>query len=374
MYLNEEIAGSIIAEIRQVINEDLNIMDETGMILASTDEKRINTFHEAAYILVNSHLERLIVEHDGDYNGCRRGVNLPIQFASETVGVIGITGMPQEVVKYGLILKKMTEMILYENFRVQELFESKREKNLLIHDLVHGNVTTNQYELEKRMKRNGINTDGEFSVAVLKNTEKIKNAGNDILYKVKRKQIEQEIVEELSNEKVHVVFNGECYIAVANMGSQNLYEKLRIAAAYLNRSPEISILCSIGNDYKEYTDIYRSYNEATNILDYFRKESKGIYLFNTVMLDFTINQLPAMHKKNLKKQIFKAYTPEEAKELCDFIIAYFNANGSLNELSEKYYSHKNTIQYKIKKVKKETGYDLRNLYDLFVLYMAAVCE
>lgn len=374
MYLNEEIARGIIEEISPVIKEDLNVMDQSGMILSSIDEARVHTFHEGAYIVVNSRLEHLIVENEGDYNGCRRGINLPIEFASEIVGVIGITGAPKEVEKYGLILKKMTEMILYENFRVQEQFESKREKNLLIHDLVHGNVKANQHDLEKRMKRNNMDAKGRFSVAVLKNTEQKITPASEMLRKAKAKQIEQEIMEELSSEQIHVAFNGELYVIVANQESRKLYEKIKVAAAYLNRNPEISVACFIGNDYVGYRDIYRSYNEAISILDYFHTESKGIYLFDTVMLDFTINQLPEMHKENLRKQVFKTYDSEEAEALRNFIISYFNANGSLNQLSEQYYSHKNTIQYKIKKIKKDTGYDLRSMYDLFILYMAAVCK
>lgn len=374
MYLNSEMAGIIMKEISQVIKEDLNIMNETGLILASTDPERINTFHEGAHILITSEMDQLIVEKDDEYNGCKRGVNLPIQFASKTVGVIGITGDPEETIKYGLIMKKMTEMLLYENFRASELFESTREKNFLISDLIHGNVHSNPDETEKRMRRNGIQIDGCFSVAVIQNKSEPLAGDNDILYKVRTNQIQQEIQEELSGENIHVIFNGELYIALAAMTSLQLYNKIKISSGHLNKHPDISLLCSIGNDYSSYTDIYRSYNEAVNILDYFKDEQAGIYLFNTVMLDFTINQLPKMHKENLQNQIFKDCTPDEEEFLRDFITTYFNSNGSLNQLAEHYFSHKNTIQYKINKILKLTGYDLRNIHDLFVLYMAAICK
>ena len=374
MYLNREMAQSIMEEISQVIKEDLNIMDETGLILASTDEGRINTFHEGAHILITSQMEKLIVEKDGDYNGCKRGINLPIEFASETVGAIGITGDPEEVIKYGLIMKKMTEMILYENFRASELFAIKREKALLMSDLIHGNVRANQHEIEKRMKRNGISINGPFSVAVIRNTMKLEDRKSELLYKLHAKQLEQEILEEFSNGKSHVTINGELYIIIANMSSSKLYDKVKLSSSHLNRGSDISLLCAIGNDYQQYVDVFRSYNEAINILEYFGDKEEGIYLFNTVMLNFTINQLPKMHKENLNNQVFGQCSEEEIEDICQFIIAYFNANGSLNKLSEQYFAHKNTIQYKIGKINKLTGYDLRKTHDLFILYMTAVCK
>lgn len=373
MYLNEEMARSIMEEISNVIQEDLNIMDETGLILASTDPKRINTFHEGAHILINSKLDKLIVENDGDYNGCRRGVNLPIEFAAEIVGAIGITGNPAETVKYGLILKKMTEMILYENFRALELFASKKEKDLLISDLIHGNLRTGRNELEKRMQRNGISINGPFTVAIIYNTVSQDDKEKAFLHKVRKNQIEHKIVEEFTNDKIHVMFNGEMYIVLANMNCGDLYKKIKVSASYLNFNSDISLLCFIGNDYEQYIDLNRSYNEAINILNYFKGEKEGIYLFNTVMLDFIINQLPDIHKENLKNQIFQNCAEGEQEVLCNFIKDYFYANGSLNVLAEKYYAHKNTIQYKITKIKKRTGYDLRSMHDLFLLYMAAIC-
>jgi carbohydrate diacid regulator len=104
--LNQPTAAEIIRRIKDVIDFDLNIMDNTGLILASTDVKRINTFHKGAHFIIEKRLDELIVEEDGIYEGCRKGVNLPISFATQIIGVIGITGQPAEVIKYGRISRK----------------------------------------------------------------------------------------------------------------------------------------------------------------------------------------------------------------------------------------------------------------------------
>ena len=66
--------------------------------------------------MIGEHLDELIIQSDDEYEGTRKGINLPILLDGEIAGVVGITGERDEVVKYGQIIKKMTEILLIENF------------------------------------------------------------------------------------------------------------------------------------------------------------------------------------------------------------------------------------------------------------------
>ena len=369
--LTHQIAEQILNEIRTVIEEDINIMDETGLIIASTDSDRLNTFHEGAKLLIQGDMERLVVTDDDQYRGCRRGANLPIHFGSDIIGVIGITGDPHQTVKYGLILKKMTEMLLIESLRMSQQFGSQQEKNMIINDLIHGNFNNLQYNLEELMKRSGIAVSGKYTAAILKNTSS--SDGYDHITPFSD-SIVRKVIDEISSPEIHIMFNGTVFIILACCDHRQLYGCLETASARLNKDPDISIFCAVGNDYDDYMDIHRSYNEAGNIISYFdcREGETGIYPFNNIMLDYVIEQLPEMHKENLSRIVFERCTGDEVTEMCDFIISFFNANGSLTALAERYFSHKNTIQYRIKKIRMKTGYDLRSSHDLFVLYIAAL--
>lgn len=43
-------------------------------------------------------------------------MNLPLLFHDEVIGVIGITGEPENISRYGEILRKMTELLIHENY------------------------------------------------------------------------------------------------------------------------------------------------------------------------------------------------------------------------------------------------------------------
>ena len=52
-----------------------------------------------------------------------------------------------------------------------------------------------------------------------------------------------------------------------------------------------------------------------------------------------------------------------------FLEIYFACNGSVQAISQKLFIHKNTVQYKIKKIADATGYDPRRLTDTVLLYL-----
>ena len=104
----------IVQEISNIIGERVNMMDHEGMIIASTDPARIGTFHAGAKRVVEERLEILTIHGNEEYEGAKPGLNLPIEFQNDIIGVIGVTGPEKKVGKYGQIIKKMTEILLLD--------------------------------------------------------------------------------------------------------------------------------------------------------------------------------------------------------------------------------------------------------------------
>lgn len=55
-------------------------------------------------------------EDERRLQGVKAGMNLPLLFHDEVIGVIGITGEPENISRYGEILRKMTELLIHENY------------------------------------------------------------------------------------------------------------------------------------------------------------------------------------------------------------------------------------------------------------------
>ena len=62
MFISEAAALSIVQEMKEITGHDINIMDGTGTIFASTDPGRVGQRHEGACQILSQKLPRLTVQ------------------------------------------------------------------------------------------------------------------------------------------------------------------------------------------------------------------------------------------------------------------------------------------------------------------------
>ena len=71
MVIELNIARRVVSELHDAIRQPINLMDENGRIIASTDASRIGTVHSAACQAIRENMECLVVRADGEYAGSR---------------------------------------------------------------------------------------------------------------------------------------------------------------------------------------------------------------------------------------------------------------------------------------------------------------
>ena len=57
MHISKNSATQIVEEISKLVKQNINLMDETGHIIASRDKSRIGDFHYGAYKIISENLE-----------------------------------------------------------------------------------------------------------------------------------------------------------------------------------------------------------------------------------------------------------------------------------------------------------------------------
>ena len=84
----------------------INIMDQKGIIIASTEKHRIGDFHQgAAEVLETGKPVRIKKEDLPRYPGTKEGYNMPIFLNDEIIGVVGIFGCEEEVQSIANLLR-----------------------------------------------------------------------------------------------------------------------------------------------------------------------------------------------------------------------------------------------------------------------------
>ena len=74
MNISQNLATNILYHMKDIINQDLNYIDINGTIIASTDPKRVGTFHAASLECVKKG-KYVIIENDIQYEGSRKGLS-----------------------------------------------------------------------------------------------------------------------------------------------------------------------------------------------------------------------------------------------------------------------------------------------------------
>ena len=155
MKVSRKQARDLIAEISAVVDIDINIMDDTGTIVASTDDERIDQFHEGAQMLIRDRRSELIVHYDNEFRGCRKGINLPLIYKDKIIGVIGLTGEIEETIHYARLIQKMTELLMRDLVRIRKEGRKDQEKMLFINSWISGEIES-RYEIEEFLENNGV--------------------------------------------------------------------------------------------------------------------------------------------------------------------------------------------------------------------------
>ncbi|MGW3449044.1 sugar diacid recognition domain-containing protein [Streptomyces sp. NPDC001076] len=130
--LAQEIAGDTSA----VIGFNVLITDAEGMVIGSGDSSRVGTFHEASVRVVRT---QEAATHDASQaqqlRGVRPGMTLPLIAGGQAVGTVGITGTPTQVRRFGLLVKRQTEIRLRKSVMLRSRLPAERAGEKLLADI-----------------------------------------------------------------------------------------------------------------------------------------------------------------------------------------------------------------------------------------------
>jgi carbohydrate diacid regulator len=371
---------NIVNRLINILGKNINIMNKDGTIIASGDKSRIGDFHGAAKDAIDQKSEVIVNENNQvKYEGSKSGVNIPIYYKGEAIGVVGITGEPAEVKGYGLIVKELVELMIQEEERRNfELFQSRAIKNFA-RELVKYHGNEDYAILSSRAKLI------QFDAAIPRILIAINICDFSSImasYKedseVMAQKLKQEIVDSInviSNLALDVAVNiidDHFVIFKSNYSNIDAYcEKIE---KVLQDRFAIKVYIGVGSKCTSLEEYHRSYILATNTIDIGRRlhPEKLIYFskdYNLQLLLHNVNhEQKAQFLSNLGT-LFEDTHDDSVKELLNTIKVYFENKMSIKDTAAALYVHRNTILYRINKFVENYGIDITNPYNCMMVYI-----
>ncbi len=130
---------------------------------------------------------------------------------------------------------------------------------------------------------------------------------------------------------------------------------------------------AFGNSITEIKEVSRSYKEARMALDVGKIffEDQNVIAYSQLGIGRLIYQLPIPLCKMFIKEIFTDKSPDEFDdETLATINKFFENSLNVSETSRQLYIHRNTLVYRLDKLQKSTGLDLREFDDAITFKIA----
>ena len=346
--ISNQILQNTIEGIKSISRVDLHVADTDGKIIASTSQLG-DEFGHAIISFVNSPADSQSVQEYQFfkvYDESQLELILIAQGTSDDVFMVG----------------KMAA------FQIQNLlvaYKERFDKDNFIKNLLLDNLLL--VDIYNRSKKLHIDTDVRRIVLLIEvNNDRDMNSLETVrsLYTGRPKDFIT-AVDEKNVIVVREVKENETYDDLCK-AAKVIYEML-----CGENLPKARI--ALGTIVQEIKDVSRSYKEARMALDVGKifYNERNVVAYSNLGIGRLIYQLPIPLCKMFIKEIFDSKSPEDFDEETLMTINKFFENSlNVSETSRQLYIHRNTLVYRLDKLQKSTGLDLRVFEDAITFKIA----
>ena len=344
--ISNQILQNTIEGLKSITRIDLCIMDTDGKVLASTFSGA-EGHEEAVCSFVDSPADSQVVsgyQFFKVYDDSRLEYVLIVNGGSEDVYMIG------KIAAFQILLVAYKERFDKDNFI----------KNLLLDNLL-------LVDIYNRAKKLHIETDVRRIVFIIETKHEKDNSAletvrtlfatktKDFITAVDEKNII--IVKEVKPNESYKELEQTAYVVLDTLNTEAM-SKVHIAYG------------TIVNSIKE---VSRSYKEAKMALDVGKifYSDRNVVAYSNLGIGRLIYQLPIPLCKMFIKEIFGGKSPDEFdEETLSTINKFFENSLNVSETSRQLFIHRNTLVYRLDKIQKSTGLDLRIFEDAITFKIA----
>lgn len=352
--LTKRIANAIVEETSIRLHRNVNIMNTEGIIIATRDTSRIGSFHEGALEVLKSGETRIISADNESWGGTQPGVNLPISFQKEIIGVIGVTGDPAEMGDIGELVKMTTELMIRQEFVVSQMEWKQRTKEMIIEQLMKREPSFN--DMDRGLSLLRIKFEQPFTTMVIQITERT----------IANQKLIQKLEEIIGEKNGIVAFINVNRLIIATSGLEEEEVKRKIDNVYALLKKE-NVVFRMANSlpFDELQEFSQAYLDCDITLK-ISEHDKEVISFAEIEAKALIYQIDDVITERFSYRVLKKIDENKAITLETFFTNGLNIQKAADDL----YVHRNTLIYRLYKIIDETGYDPRKFRDALILQVA----
>lgn len=348
--MSNRLFQGIIHQMKDAVDRVIGVLDENGIIISCSDLAKIG--------------------------GTRQGVRDELSYTSETVMSGGYTYKPigsGAKTEYIVFVEgedkqaeRLAAILSISLGSIKGLYDDKYDKASFIKNVILDNILPSDIYLKSK--------ELHFSNDVMRIVMLIKFIG-------KNEIIPYQMVQNMfpDKNKDYVISVGESDIVLVKEVKPN-YDTRAIEKIAQSISDTFGtefytkVSIGIGTAVESIKDLARSYKEAQVAIEVGKvfDTEKNIVSYENLGIGRLIYQLPTTLCEMFLSEVFKNGSIETLdRETLLTIQCFFENNLNVSETSRKLFVHRNTLVYRLEKVRKLTGLDLRE-FDHAITFKVAM--
>ena len=152
-------------------------------------------------------------------------------------------------------------------------------------------------------------------------------------------------------------------------GSDELRDYTEAVIGFMESEGISGIRAGIGREFPQLKELRKSYREAVMALSAgIRYHEKGsVYEYARQAMERILDCIPDEKLKEIRKE-YRKDSAESAfsEEILETVRVFFRNDLNLTAASRELFIHRNTLNYRLDKIRKETGLDLRSFQDAVI--------
>ena len=348
--MSNKLFQGLIYQMRDAVDREIGIIDDKGIIIACSQLTKIGGVHHEILDEITYNYDTLVI---GNYTYRPIGSHARIEY------IVFVEGTDEEAKSISALLS-----VTFSN--IKTLYDEKYDKTNFIKNIILDNILPGDIYIKSKELR----FDSEVNRVVM--LIRFQNTADVVPY---------DVIQNMFPDKNHdyVINVGENDIVLVKelKGATDAKTLESIAKSIADTAQSefyLKVVVGIGSVVTTVKELARSYKDAQVALEVGKvfDTEKNVVNYENLGIGRLIYQLPTTLCEMFLQEVFKRGSLENLdRETLQTIHAFFDNNLNVSETSRKLFVHRNTLVYRLEKIKKITGLDLRE-FDHAITFKVAL--
>ena len=343
---------NVVLQLKENTNRTIGVIDGEGMVVACSELPMIGQ-HWAEYVPQINSASGAMLAADGKVFKAMGGWGNQFDYAAFTFGDNEVS-------------RAVCAMATVTLNAAKSYYEEKHDRGAFVKDVISDNIMLGDIYVRARELR--VNTDVSRGVFVIRSLKKVESVPIDIV---------QALYPDRQNDFVLSVGDGDVALIHQMPDNATMKDLNKIAFSLeesLQASGESTVVVGVGTLATHLRDLARSYKEAQIAIEVGKvfDDEKYILNYDSLGIGRLIYQLPIKLCELFLQEVFKKGDISTLDDETILTINKFFENDlNVSETSRQLFVHRNTLVYRLEKIYKLTGLDLRK-FDQAIVFKVAM--